>query len=113
MEPKINRDDLLQLRWRSGEEDLHELALTQTRIQLGDRGVDQEQNEDPDLDSGKPVPGEVSHHVLGDAAGGPSAEPVFDKLFQEAHQENDRPVDNGLEQDRFDHGGGVETAEEG
>jgi len=31
--------------------------------------VNQEQNEDPDLDSGKPVPGEVSYHVLGDPAG--------------------------------------------
>jgi len=59
------------------------------------------------------VPGEVSHHVLGNPAEGPPAEPVFDKLFQEPHQEDDRPVDDGLEQDRFDHGGRVEPAEEG
>jgi hypothetical protein len=53
-----SRADLLQLRSRSGEEYPHERALTQPRIQLGDRSVDQEQNEDPNLDSGKPVPGE-------------------------------------------------------
>jgi hypothetical protein len=47
-----SRADLLQLRWRSGEEYPHERALTQPRIQLGDRSVDQEQNEDPNLDSG-------------------------------------------------------------
>jgi hypothetical protein len=35
---------LLEFRWRSGEEDLHQLALTQPRIQFGDRGVDHEQN---------------------------------------------------------------------
>jgi len=32
-----------------GEEDLDELAWTKQRIQLGGRGLDQEQNEDPDL----------------------------------------------------------------
>jgi hypothetical protein len=48
-----------------GEEDLHELAIAEPRIQLGTRGVDQKQNEDPDLDSSKAAPGEVSRHVMG------------------------------------------------
>lgn len=92
---------LLQFRWTSGEEDLHDRTLVQPSIQLGDRSVDQEQNENPNLYGAKPVPGKVSRHVLEDSAEGPSAEPVFDELFQESDQEHDRPVDDGLEQDRW------------
>src|SRR5580704_18559031 len=65
--------------WRTpGEEYLHELAIAEPRIQFFDRGVDQKQNEDPNLDSGKAVPGEVSRHVLRNLAEFSSGKKVFD-----------------------------------
>jgi hypothetical protein len=83
-----------QLRFRRtpGEEDLPELAIAEQCIQLGDRGVNQKQNEDPNLYGRKAVPSEVSRHVLRDPTEGSSGEKVFDELFQEPHQENDRPI---------------------
>ena len=69
-----------------GEEYLHELAITESRIQFFDRGVDQKQNENPNLDSSKAVPGEVSRYVLRNRAEGSSGEKVFDELFQEAQK---------------------------
>ena len=46
-----------QVRFRQprGEEDLPEPAAAELRIQFDNRGVDQKQNEDPNLNSGKPV----------------------------------------------------------
>jgi hypothetical protein len=61
-----------------GKEDFRKLVITEARIEFFDRGVDQKQNEDPNLDSGKAVPGEVNRHVLWNLADGSSGEKVFD-----------------------------------
>jgi hypothetical protein len=52
--------------------------MTKPRTQFFDRGVDQKQNEDPNLDSGKAVPGEVRRHVTWNRVEGSSREKVFD-----------------------------------
>jgi hypothetical protein len=36
---------------------------------------------------------------------------VFDELFQESHDKNDRPVDGGLEKDGLDRGSHVKTTQ--
>ena len=43
-------------------------------------------------------------YVGRDASYGASAEPVPNELFEQAHQEDDYSVDDGLEQDRADQG---------
>jgi len=60
----------LSVRFRQppGKEDLPELAIAEARIQFDDRGVNQKQNEDPDLYGCEAVPGEVSHHIFGNSA---------------------------------------------
>src|SRR5271166_5341804 len=99
--------------WRTpGEEYLHELAITESRIEFLDRGVDQKENEDPNLNSEEAVPSEVSCHVLRNRSEGSSGEKVFAQLFQESYQENDRPIDDSLKQDRSDHWSRVKTAQE-
>jgi hypothetical protein len=94
-----------------GEEYLHELAIAESRIEFLDRGVDQKENEDPNLDSGETVPSEVSCHVIRNRSDGSSCENVFDELFQEPHHENDCPIDESLEQDRLDYWSRVKTAQ--
>jgi len=54
------------------------LAITEPIIQFDDRGIDQKQNKDPYLHSGKAVPGEVRRHVPWNPAEGSSGEKVFD-----------------------------------
>src|SRR5215469_2752720 len=50
----------LRLGRTSAKENLPQLAVPERRIQFDDRGVNQKQNEDPDLYHRKAVPGEVS-----------------------------------------------------
>src|SRR5271165_1213506 len=71
------RQRRLHYRRTSGEEYLHEFAITESRIQFLDRGVDQKENEDPNLDSGEAVPSEVSRHILRNRSEGSSGEKVF------------------------------------
>lgn len=85
--------------------------MPERRIQFSDRGIEQKQYEDPDLYGRKAVPGEVSRHVFRNSTEGSAAENVFDELFQEPHQEDNRPIDKGLEDDSLNSGSRTETAE--
>ena len=58
------------------------------------------------------MPSEVSRHVLRNRSEGSSGEKVFDQLFEEPYQENDRPIDDSLKQNRSNHGSRVKTAQE-
>src|ERR1700733_13265564 len=68
----------LHYRGAPGEEHLHELAIAESRMEFFDRGVDQKENENPNLDSGEAVPSEVPRHVLRNCSKGSSGEKVFD-----------------------------------
>jgi len=52
---------------RLAKKDLPKPAATERRIQFDDRSVNQKQNKDPNLNSGKAVPGEVCRHILGNS----------------------------------------------
>ena len=65
------------------EEQAEQLAMTQPRAQRGDRGVNQEQNEDPELIGCEPMPAEVRRHVLRELSELASTKPVFEELLQD------------------------------
>src|ERR1700733_9504514 len=53
-----------RIRCMVSEQDPGELAMTEPGIDFGDRGVDEEQTEDPDLNGGVQLPGEVVRHIV-------------------------------------------------
>ena len=59
------------------EEDPSELAGAKYGIQFGHRGVNEKQNEDPDLYGCESMPGEVHHDVFSHATEGSPGGQVF------------------------------------
>jgi len=91
----------LQFRRAPRKENLEQLAMTEQRVQVGGGGVNQEQNEDPDLDRGKTMPGEMRRHIFRIAVDPTATDKILDDLFQKPRQEHDRPVHDRLKQDRL------------
>src|SRR5271165_1908132 len=91
----------LQLGWPVSEQDAPQLALAEQVVELGGRHIDQEQDQYPELDRGKAMPGEDRDHVRQEAAHGVVIdEPEMHESLKQACDEDDGPVDECLEQDR-------------
>jgi hypothetical protein len=68
----------LQLGRTPLKKDLEQLTVTEQHVQVCGCGVNQEQNEDPDLDRGKTMPGEMRRHIFGNAIDPSAAHKILD-----------------------------------
>jgi len=83
----------LQLGRPMSEQNPPQLALTKEMVEFGRRDVDQEQNQDPDLDRGKAMPGKGRGHMRQKLSNRIVLDqPEPDKVFKHARNEYDSPV---------------------
>ena len=75
------------------EQDAPQLAVAEEMVEFGRRDIDQKQNQYPDLDRGKAVPGKGRGHVRQKLAHWIVLDqPEPDEVFEQPRNENDGPV---------------------